>query len=230
MDTDSDVEELVSRLSKLDACAVSDALDALGLPGAVSGLRPLTGDHRIAGRVQTVELGPPRDDIAPRHLCTGAVDAGTATDVIVVAHQARTDCAGWGGNLSRAALARGIRGTLVDGAARDIDEARQIGYPVFAGAATARTARGRTQEHAWDVPVQIGTGDETVTVAPGDYVIADASGAVFVPAGAAADVLTRAEQIAAKEAAMAAAIERGEPVSQVMGANYERMLVDEGAN
>jgi len=38
-------------------------------------------------------------------------------------------------------------------------------------------------------------------------------------------VLTAAEEIAAREAAMAKALLDGQPVSSVMGANYENMLV-----
>jgi hypothetical protein len=37
-------------------------------------------------------------------------------------------------------------------------------------------------------------------------------------------VLDAAETIAAKEAAMAEALKRGEPIGEVMGANYEHML------
>ena len=212
--------DLLARLARLDSCAVSDALDRAGLTGAVAGVPPLTGHFRIAGRVIPVLLGPPDATIAARHLCAGAVDAGGAGDVIVVAHQARTDCAGWGGNLSRAAQVRGIRATIVDGAVRDVDEARDIGYPVFATAATPRTARGRTQEVTWGEPIQFAG----VDVDPGDYVVADATGVVFLPAARAAEIVTSAEEIADKEARMAADLDRGVPVSEVMGAGYERML------
>ena len=51
------VTEIVRRLRKLDACAVSDALDRLKLPGVVSGVPQQSGEGRIAGRVVTVKLG-----------------------------------------------------------------------------------------------------------------------------------------------------------------------------
>lgn len=218
------VEHVVARLSALDTCSVSDALDRLGLPGTVDGLHPCSGDGLVAGRVVTVQLGPPSPQVSSRHLCTAAVESAGATDVIVVAHQGRSDCAGWGGNLSRAARVKGIRGTIVDGAVRDADEARAIGYPVLATGTTPRTARGRAQEHAWNVPVRIGRDPRAVTVATGDFVIADATGVVFVGADRIEDVLAAADAIAEQEAAMAAAIDRGEPVGQVMGAAYEGML------
>jgi len=160
---------------------------------------------------------------ASRHLCTAAIEAAGPGDVIVVAHQGRLDCAGWGGNLSRAAQARHVEGTIVDGAARDVDEATAIGYPVFAAAATARTARQRAQEHAWGVAVEIAG----LTIRPGDFVVADSSAIVFIPDADAERVVAAASTIAHREAAMAAAIAAGTPISAVMGADYERLHLGE---
>jgi regulator of RNase E activity RraA len=211
----------VTRLRGLDSCAVSDALDRIGIDGGVvTGLGPLSVPGCVAGRVVTVLLGPPGDDSSGRHLGAAAVDAATPDDVVVVAHQGRADCAGWGGNLSRAASRRGVAGTIVDGAVRDVDEAVALGYPVFAASATPRTARGRAQERAWGGTVTIGE----VEVRHGDYVVADSTGVVFVPAADVERVLAAAEEIAAREAAMAADLDAGRPVGEVMGSAYERML------
>lgn len=140
--------------------------------------------------------------------------------MIVVAASGRTDAAGWGGVLSLAATPRDVGGVIVDGACRDIDEAAALGLPVYALAAVPTTARGRQAEIAWNTPVQVGG----VPVAPGDLVIADGSGVVFLPAERAAEVVAAAEAIAAKEAAMARRLRAGEPVSAVMSADYEQML------
>lgn len=213
----------VERLRAVDACAVSDACDRLGLEGRVSiAAHPTTGAVRIAGRVITVELGPPSPGPAERHLCAAAADAATVDDVIVIAHQGRSDCAAWGGNLSRAARYRGAAGTVVDGAVRDVDEAIELGYSVFASAATPHTARGRTEEKSWGQAIDF----DGIAVQHGDFVIADSTGVVFVPANAIDRVLQAAEAIATKEAAMAADIDAGRPVSDVMGADYESMLND----
>jgi regulator of RNase E activity RraA len=73
---------------------------------------------------------------------------------------------------------------------------------------------------AWRVPIRVGD----IPVSSGDYIAADRSGCVVVPAALVADVLTRAEMIFAKSEEMAAAVERGLPVSKVMGGDYESML------
>ena len=122
--------------------------------------------------------------------------------------------------LSNAAKLRGIAGVVVDGAARDIDEARGIGFPVFARSAVASTARGRVAEYATNAPIVVGG----VGVKPGDLVIADVSGTVFIKSEQAAEVIAAAEEIAAREAAMTKAVLAGEPVTKVMGRSYEAML------
>jgi regulator of RNase E activity RraA len=215
--------EIVTRLLRLDSCAVSDALDKLGLAGSVTGIQRLSTDRRIAGPVLTVKLDRAEGRTNPRHLCTAAIEAAQPGDVICVEQRTGLDAASWGGNLSIGATMRHVAGVIVDGPARDIDESRQLDFPVFARNATARTARGRIVEVSTGEPITIGD----VTVTPGDVVIADASGVVFIAQGDLNRVLEAAEAIAAREAAMAAALRKGEAISQVMGANYEHMLKKE---
>lgn len=214
------VHEIVARLKALDACAVSDALDKLGLPGAVIGIAALTGPVRIAGRVVTVKLGAPLPNLPKRHLGAGAVMAAQAGDIIAVEHRGRLDVSGWGGLLSRGAAKKGVAAVLVDGACRDIDESRALGLPVFARAAVTVTARGRVAEHGFQEPITFGS----VAVKPGDFVIADGSGIVFIDQTRAEEIVSTAESIFAREQAMAASIDAGEPIDEVMSATYEDML------
>lgn len=211
---------LVARLRALDACAVSDALDALGINGVADGIRPLASPRRIAGEVITVDLDQSDGTKAKRHLGTAAVDASGPGSVIVVGHRGRTDVAGWGGVLSAGSTARGAEGVLVDGAVRDVDEANDLGLPVYGRNGTPRTARGRVIEKDWNVPIEFAG----VTVEPGDLVIADRSGVVFVPRSHAENVLERAELIVAKETKMGELVREGRPMIDVMTTDYETML------
>ncbi len=213
--------DVSARLSRLDSCAVSDALDKLGLKGAVTGIHRLATDRRISGRVITVKLE--KDDgrpVASRHLGTTAIESAQPGDVIVIEQRSGVDAAAWGGNLALGALLRGVSGVIIDGPTRDVDEAREHGFPVFARDHTSRTARGRIVETGTNVPIAAGD----ITVNPGDYVVADGSAVVFVAAADIERVLEAAEAIAAKERAMVAALREGLPIGQVMGRNYETML------
>jgi 4-hydroxy-4-methyl-2-oxoglutarate aldolase len=214
--------EALRRLGRLDSCALSDALDRLSLPGCVTGLNAATVPVRIAGRVHTVKLAASSAATAPpaRHLGTAAVEACAAGDVIVIEQRTGIDAACWGGILSHGARLRGIAGVIADGPVRDIDEARELAFPVYCRAVTARTARGRIYESGTDVPVQVAD----VSVHPGDYALADSSAVVFVRPDRLAEVLAAAEAIAAREAAMLGRLRAGVPVAAVMGADYEHML------
>jgi 4-hydroxy-4-methyl-2-oxoglutarate aldolase len=218
------MDDPVKRLQRLDVCAVSDAMDKLGLPPSVSGLTQQSTQRRIAGKVVTYKLVPaaqvPAHTGAPRHLGTTAIEVAQPGDVIVIEQRTGLDAGSWGGILSLAAKLREVAGVVVDGPVRDIDEARAYDFPVYARGLTARTARARVAEAFTNQPVRIGE----VTVCPGDYVIADASGAVFIAAADIDRVLQAAEMIVGREAAMAQALRAGQPVSQVMGADYEHML------
>jgi 4-hydroxy-4-methyl-2-oxoglutarate aldolase len=215
------MSELAERLARLDACAVSDALDKLGLAGAVTGIQRLASTRRISGRVLTVKME--KDDGRPaasRHLGTTAIEAAEPGDVIVMEQRTGLDAACWGGNLSFGARQRQVSGVIVDGPARDIDEARDYDFPVYARSATSRTARGRIVETGTNVPIVVGD----VTVHPGDFVVADASAVVFIAQADIERVLDAADAIAERERAMVAAMREGTPISQVMGRNYETML------
>ena len=213
--------DVIARLAALDTCAISDAMDKLGLQGVASGVHRVATDKRIWGRVVTAKMEP--DDGRPaasRHLGTTAIETAQPGDVIVMEQRTGIDAAAWGGNLSLAAQLRGVAGTIVEGPARDIDEAHGYGYPVFARTRTPHTARGRIVEVGTNVPVIVGD----IAVSPGDYVVADGTGVVFVRAADIDKVLDVADAVVARERAMVAALREGTPVTQVMGINYETML------
>jgi 4-hydroxy-4-methyl-2-oxoglutarate aldolase len=217
------VTSLAERLAALDTCAVSDTLESLGRRGALSGIRPQWDCGRIAGPIRTVRLRRlDEGETAPAgpHLGARAIEAAEPGDVIVVAHGGRDDSAGWGGLLSAAAGVRGVRGCIVDGACRDVDDAVSLGFPLYARSATPTTARGRTTEEASDVPVLV----DGLLLHPGDYVLADRSGVVVVPREVVAEVIIRAEAMAAEEREMLARLRAGTPVTQVLGRRYEEMI------
>lgn len=113
---------------------------------------------------------------------------------------------------------------VVDGLCRDVDESRELGFPVFGRGCMPLTARGRVVEAATNERVVI----SGVTVDPGDLVVADGSGVVFVPAARADAVVSTAERIGDKESRMMRAIREGRPITQVLDARYEAMLEEQG--
>ena len=222
----ADVRALVARLQQMDTCMVSDALDALGLAGAVAGVRPMWPCGRTAGRVATVRLAPaqaePVTGQAPVHLGARAIAGADPGDVIVVDNRAglETGGAGWGGLLSLAAKLKEVAGVVVFGVCRDIDDVEAVGMAYYGQVATPRTARRRVTEVATNEPLDV----DEVHIEHGDLVLADSSGVVFVAIDQAEQVLAKADELVAREADMAAALRSGAVVTDVLAGNYETML------
>jgi 4-hydroxy-4-methyl-2-oxoglutarate aldolase len=221
-----EVREAVQILLKLDSCTISDALERLGVMGAVIGIGLLARPgKRIAGPVITVELVEKGTATPLWHLGARAIDAASPMDIIVVANAGRTHVSGWGGVLSNAAKSRGVAGVVVDGAYRDVDESVRLGFNVFARAAVPVTARGRVMEKSFNQPVQIGG----LTVNHGDFVIADSSGVVFIPRAKFQETLVIAREMTNNEARMIKAILAGKSVAAVMDSKYENLPKSENA-
>lgn len=210
----------IERLSKLDTCAVSDAMEKVGVKGAVLGIRPMWSCPRIVGRAVTIKIKPVGLVRPTQHLCTPAIEAAQAGDILVIDNAGRTDVATWGGILTFASKAKGINGVVIDGACRDLDESRDLEFPVYARTAVPVTARGRIMQESYNEEIQCGG----VSVRAGDLVIADASGVVLVPVEKAEEVISAAEAIAHREKRMAEEIGKGRSVVEVMESmQYEAM-------
>jgi regulator of RNase E activity RraA len=214
-------ESIIERLAKLDTCAVSDALDSLGLKGATWGVGPLWSCPRIAGRAVTMKIKPAGLQQPAHHLGTAPIEAAKPGDVIVIDNGGKLEFSCWGGLLALSAKLKGLSGVVIDGASRDIDEARDLGFPVYARGAVPMTARGRVVQESFNQEIQFAG----VQCHPGDLVIADGSGVVIVPKEREEEVVTAAEAIYQKELEMAAGIRKGySGLEMLEKLGYEQML------
>ena len=88
----------------------------------------------------------------------------------------------------------------------------------------ARSGSERDPKHIVEVGTNVPIVVGDVEVAPGDYVVADGSGVVFVNQADIDRVLAAAEAIAERERTMVIALKDGMRMSQVMDRTYETML------
>ena len=194
------------RFEKLSTTNLADALDQVGLRGAVIGIRPLFGMPRVIGRAITIKM-----------TAAGMVKG----DVIAIDNRGDLYNNCWGEILSCAAQQKGVSGVFVDGAARDVDFCQEIGFPVFARGVVPITARGRIMQEDFNCPIRLGD----VQVRPGDILIGDVNGVVVIPLEKLDEVLTAAEKILEKEEQMRADILAGMDILEVdQKYNYEQML------
>jgi regulator of RNase E activity RraA len=198
---------LASRFGAVYTAALTDVLDSLGYRDQTlpAGIVALQEGMRVAGPVFAVEgrtQAGERDPSIRRILeMLGAIPPHH-----VAVYQAGDDTCAHFGELSATALkVRGCAGVVIDGGCRDIDLVKEAGLPVFCRYATPQDAVTRWHVVDWGHAVEIGG----VRAATGDYVVADADGAVIVPAGVRDEVLERAEAVVRTETDIRAAVVAG---------------------
>ncbi len=144
-------------------------------------IKPLVREWRICGPAFTVRSADPTD------LLVGEVAGKYAQpgDVIVVDAAGRMDCAAWGAGMTRAAIAAGCAGVVVDGVTMNTNlliDRYQL--PVFS---RGQVARGGSAEKPGSLNVPVICGG--VIVHPGDIVLGDADGVVVLPLDEAEEIL-----------------------------------------
>mgnify|MGYP000048724407 FL=1 len=179
-------EDWFEKAKSLSTAEVSDALDALSLPGSALGIKPIAGAQKIFGFAFTVRFAA-IDPFKPGTVgdFIDRLDPGT---VVVLDNGGRMDCTVWGGILSQLAAHKKLGGTVINGICRDTAEADSANYPLYALGKFMRTGKDRVQVEAYDEPVMLGD----ARVRPGDLIVADADGVVVVPALKIKEVLTKA--------------------------------------
>lgn len=191
------------------SCVVADSRERAGVMRSY--LRPLTNEVRFVGPALTVRLEPGNQVDA-----LDALAVAEEGDVIVVDAAGETETSIWGGLMSGLCKTAGVVGAVVDGAIRDTDETRDIGFHIFFKAIIPRSTHtpfsGRMEPIEVNVPIQCAG----VVVRPGDLVLADEVGVVVIPKEEAADVLAKAQQLAEQEEAARAKIREGKTVEELL--------------
>jgi len=192
----------------LSTAEVSDALDALGLPGSALGIQPIAGVAQVFGFAFTVRFAA-IDPFTPGTV-GDFIDQLSPGTVVVLDNNGRLDCTVWGGILSQLAAHKGLAGTVVNGVCRDTAEATAVGYPLYALGKFMRTGKDRVQVEACQQAVMLGD----TRVRPGDLIIGDADGVVVVPAPRIKEVLTKALATRDVEAQILQAALAGMPLTE----------------
>lgn len=207
--TDREIStDIIEVYMGLSSAIISDALDRAGIHGTLHGLKPQVDGARMCGAAFTAKY-----TLAPAALDRFAdfLDDIPAGAVVAIDNGGRTDVSVWGDTLSLFASVQGFAGTLIDGACRDIDGTRALGYPMFSRDLYMRTGKGRVGVESTQAPIRIAG----VEIHPGDLIFGDATGVVAVPRARAAEVLAIAQQIARRDDAWETAIRAGLPMAQV---------------
>jgi len=209
------------RLERLSTTNLSDALDKVGIRGAVIGLRPLFGRPKVAGRAVTIKITAAGVAKSKHHLGIEAIASAQKGDLIAIDNRGDTHNNCWGEILSCAAKMKGVGGVIIDGATRDVDVCEELKFPVFARGVVPITASGRIMQEDFNCPIRLGD----VQVRPGDILVGDVNGVIVIPPEKIDEVLSEAEKIMEKEESMKKDILAGVDILEVdRKYSYEKML------
>jgi regulator of RNase E activity RraA len=156
--------------------------------------------RRLFGPVATIAYLPYRDDLPQTELGFGAlfqqaVGESPAGAVLVLSSGGYPDASHGGGTkLSR--LQYSAAGVLADGRLRDFDQLGDYAFATWCRGEATRWGGDTVMPFAANVAVEIGG----VCVIPGDYVYADASGAVVIPRASLQRVIDEALSVEAEDA------------------------------
>src|SRR5215217_6570329 len=149
-----DTTELYSeRFFALSTPQVSDALEPFGVVSGLIGIRPAVRGRKVFGPAFTVAKQL-NDDPSFRD-AADFVDDVPSGQVIVIDNLGLESSTCWGGILTHYAIRKGIRGTVINGLNRDIDEIAELDYPLFSKGSFMVTGKGRTRLKAVNVPITI---------------------------------------------------------------------------
>ncbi|PRY10832.1 DUF1932 domain-containing protein [Kineococcus rhizosphaerae] len=185
---------LLTAYADVPVANVGDARDRLGL--LAGRIRAVWPGARVVGRALPVFCRK-GENIG----ILAALEIAEPGDVLVVDGQGDPDRALMGELLAERARVKGVRGMVLDGAVRDVEELAALGFPVWAlGASPAGPYKNGP---GWaGRPVAVGG----IVVNRGDLVVGDPDGVVVVPAAEAERTLAAALAVQADEARRRAAI------------------------
>lgn len=148
--------------------------------------------------------------------CLDALALVQPGDVIVVDAGGDTETSIWGGLMGGLCLQKGVKGAIVDGAVRDIDELRDLGFFLFYRSVTARGTHTMYSKRKDELDINVSIQCGGVVVNPGDMIIADENGITVVPNTDLESVLKLAKEQAEREEATRKAIAAGKTVDELI--------------
>lgn len=202
------MDQLSERLLASYTGAVFDVLRSRGLQHCLlpKAIVPLIDGKKIAGPVFTVE-GSPKSGISVDETLLPWVEllSRAPGGHILVIKGNSSDFALMGELSSETLQHKGVLGCITDGACRDCEFIRQIGFQVYSDGRSPRDVVGSWTPDAFDAPVVVGG----CRIGPGDYILADLDGVVVIPRPLAEDVIAEVEVVMQTENLVRKAILEG---------------------
>ncbi len=161
--------DVVARAAQFPASILADVNGRRGaLDGRIAAVCP---GARMAGPAFTIDVSRAGDNLMI-HTALAMAQPG---DVLVIDGKADRTVALMGSIMMNTARQLGLAGVVIDAAVRDVEELRELGFPVYA---VGTNPNGPTKFVPGRINAPISCGG--VPVYPGDLVVGDADGVVVI--------------------------------------------------
>ena len=196
-------EEIREILLKVSTPNISDAMHRAK---AMDGIYPIVRGKKVVGKAVTVSTMD--GDWAKT---VEAIDVAEKGDVIVIKCSGDTTAV-WGELATRSCINKGIEGVIIDGAVRDVDDIRELGYPIFA---KKEVPNAGEPKGFGEINVKIYCGG--IEVNPGDWIVADDNGVMVLPKQRAYEIARRALEVKKHEERIRGEIEeKGRTLAEIV--------------
>ncbi len=197
--------EVLAAWGEIPPAVASDCMNRENFMAAA--VKPVRAGTTLVGQARTVTSMVGDNGVS--HVATALLAPG---QVLVIDAGGYQDVAVWGGVATRAAMARGANGVVIDGAVRDVAEIRELGFPCYARAAVPG---GPHKGFGGTIDGVIACAG--CPVSPGDIVLGDDDGIAVVPLAEQADLLAACRDKLKQEEGWLAEIAAGKTMAEILG-------------
>ena len=185
---------------------VSDALELItGKSGVIPFIKPIKQNIKISGTVVTAKTKS--EDWGT---VLNAIDAAKKGEILFIDSEGENNAV-WGELTSKYAQKKGLEGTVVCGAVRDVGAIHDLNYPVFSSSIVPNAGEPKAEGQ---INICLIYGE--VQIKPGDWILGDECGVVVVPAEILQEVMEKATQLKKEEAKILSRIEDGWSLTEIL--------------
>ncbi len=201
---------MYEELLQFSSSEISDALDGHQIEGALFGIKPINLHCKIVGPAYTVQYSPFKKKPKEFQQAGNYIDNVPPNAIIVIDNHGQLDCTTWGNILTEVAISKRIRGTVVNGAIRDVDFIKQVRYPIYSAGVYMRSGKNRVYKSDEQCQIEI----NQVTINPNDIIFADNNGVLVIPNHLVQEVIHSARNIRQTESKILRAVKSGKNLEQ----------------
>ncbi|KAG1333341.1 hypothetical protein G6F62_006838 [Rhizopus arrhizus] len=207
----------LEELKNFSTCEIADALLKLGQRpwgGYVPDIEMWSpayceGDTRIVGPAFTVKMVYKEDKTSPTPT-DHFVDAAEPGSIVFISAPSDVKNAVWGGLMTARARAKGVQGVVIDGRVRDLNEHREMKFPVFAKSHSILPQNAFVRPSEIQVPITL----SSVVLNPGDVIVADVDGVICVPKDKVEQVILNCKKYTEIDKKCMKALQEGQSVKE----------------